>query len=151
MTFNLSWEAVLGHWHKSLTGSAGPYVTSVGGTTSFNPERGSQSSGGGFSAHFERPEYQDVAVPTFLGKLKSKYAGYYKCVCILIRLYPFLLCHPRSPVGRGVPDIAVQSMRYALQLEGRLYSISSTSRATNVRIAPSLFPPLFAANPRALD
>jgi len=37
-------------------------------------------SGGGFSNHFPRPDYQDDAVPAFLKHLGSQYDGLYKCV-----------------------------------------------------------------------
>ncbi|KAI9443544.1 subtilisin-like protein [Lactarius indigo] len=43
-----------------------PYVTTVGGTTDYDPEVAAPISGGGFSDHFPRPVYQDVAVPAFL-------------------------------------------------------------------------------------
>jgi hypothetical protein len=65
---------------------AGPWVTSVGGTMKEYPEIGSKISGGGFSRHFERPAYQDVAVNAFLQKLQTgdpeedPYSGLYKCV-----------------------------------------------------------------------
>ena len=70
-----------GYW--SLTNHryfAGPYVTSVGGTTSFDLEIGSDDPGGGFSYYFPRPDYQQDAVPTFIHQLGYLYAGYYKCV-----------------------------------------------------------------------
>ncbi|KAH9180562.1 subtilisin-like protein [Lactarius sanguifluus] len=54
-----------------------PYVTAVGGTTSFMPEVGASISGGGFSEYFPRPGYhplgrgipdiaaQAIAIPSF--------------------------------------------------------------------------------------
>src|SRR6266702_1071511 len=60
--------------------SAGPYVTSVGGTTGLDSEVAAMLSGGGFSNHFPRESYQDDAVLTFLKHLGSKYNGLYKCV-----------------------------------------------------------------------
>ncbi|KAH9013216.1 subtilisin-like protein [Lactarius pseudohatsudake] len=62
----------------------GPWVTSVGGTERHNPEVGMYMSGGGFSMHFTRPDYQEGMVAPFLGSLGS---------------------HPR---GRGIPDISAQ-------------------------------------------
>jgi tripeptidyl-peptidase-1 len=44
------------------------------------PEVAAELSGGGFSNHFARPEYQDDVVPTFLDYLGSQYEGSYKCV-----------------------------------------------------------------------
>ena len=63
---------------------AGPWVTSVGGTTGFYPEKAADLSGGGFSDYFPRPRYQDYAVPAFLhefnGLYYGLYYGLYKCV-----------------------------------------------------------------------
>ena len=70
---------------------AGPFVTSVGGTTGgttgstsggtsiSNPEVAAGLSGGGFSNFFEPEEYQMDAVNDFLQQLGSKYSGLYKC------------------------------------------------------------------------
>ena len=46
--------------------SAGPYVTSVGGTQGSHPEVATPRSGGGFSDYFRRPLYQKDAVLKFL-------------------------------------------------------------------------------------
>ncbi|KAH8981888.1 peptidase S8/S53 domain-containing protein [Lactarius akahatsu] len=43
-----------------------PYLTTVGGTTYYDPEVAAPLSGGGFSDYFPRPRYQDVAVSAFL-------------------------------------------------------------------------------------
>ena len=51
--------------HQSII-FAGPGVTSVGGTQGQHPEVATPSSGSGFSYYFERPLYQDDAVPDFL-------------------------------------------------------------------------------------
>ena len=56
---------------------AGPFVTSVGGTTSY-PEVAAPLSAGGFSDYFERPDYQDEALPIFFENLGNQYAGLYK-------------------------------------------------------------------------
>ena len=73
--------------YTSLTNShgfAGPFVTSVGGTTGFMPEIAASLSGGGFSNYFLRPSYQDVAVEAYLQRLNNLrdglYDGLYKCV-----------------------------------------------------------------------
>ncbi|KAH8995550.1 subtilisin-like protein [Lactarius hatsudake] len=70
-----------------------PYLTAVGGTTNY-PEVAAPLSGGGFSDHFPRPVYQDVAVSAFLERQGTQYAGLY------------------SPEGRGIPDIAAQALRF---------------------------------------
>ncbi|KAH9175625.1 subtilisin-like protein [Lactarius sanguifluus] len=94
-------------------GFAGPYVTSVGGTTG-NPEVAVSFSGGGFSNYFPRPEYQRVAVPTYLERLGSRYDGMY------------------NPAGRGIPDIAAQARRIYIVQNNRGYVVSGTSCATPV-------------------
>ncbi|KAH9010271.1 subtilisin-like protein [Lactarius pseudohatsudake] len=68
-----------------------PWVTSVGGTVRHDPEVGMYLSGGGFSMHFTRPDYQEDMVAPFLGSLGSQYAGLY------------------DPRGRGIPDISAQA------------------------------------------
>ncbi|KAI9442650.1 subtilisin-like protein [Lactarius indigo] len=55
-----------------------PYVTAVGGTTGEVEEVAAVISGGGFSNHFERPDYQDQAVGDFLRDLGNRYQGSYK-------------------------------------------------------------------------
>ncbi|KAI9439510.1 subtilisin-like protein [Lactarius indigo] len=77
-----------------------PYVTAVGGTTSFDPEVAASLSGGGFSEYFLRPKYQQQAVSTFLDDLGRKYSGLY------------------NPFGRGVPDIAAQAMAIPFFFKG---------------------------------
>ncbi|KAH8987016.1 subtilisin-like protein [Lactarius akahatsu] len=89
-----------------------PWVTSVGGTTGYNPEIAASLSGGGFSVHFPRPSYQDDAVPTFLLNLGGQYNGLY------------------NPMGRGVPDIALQAMGYPIILKNRHKKVSGTSCST---------------------
>ena len=59
---------------------AGPYITSVGGTTGILPEVGVDISGGGFSNIFPQPDFQKVSVPAFLTSLGTKNKGLYKFV-----------------------------------------------------------------------
>ena len=63
-----------------LRNFAGPFVTSVGGTTGNPPEVANKRSGGGFSTHFLRPDFQHFAVTAFLLGLGTEYAGFYKWV-----------------------------------------------------------------------
>ncbi|KAH9073431.1 subtilisin-like protein [Lactarius deliciosus] len=90
-----------------------PYVTSVGGTTGI-PEVAVSFSGGGFSNHFPRPEYQQVAVPTYLEGLGSQYDGMY------------------NPAGRGIPDIAAQAQKVYIVENNMGYIVSGTSCAVPV-------------------
>ncbi|KAH9030888.1 subtilisin-like protein [Lactarius pseudohatsudake] len=89
--------------------SSCPWVTSVGGTERHNPEVGMYMSGGGFSMHFTRPDYQEGMVAPFLGSLGSQYAGLY------------------DPRGRGIPDISAQASRCVSTHEARLSGVSGTS------------------------
>ncbi|KAH9030898.1 subtilisin-like protein [Lactarius pseudohatsudake] len=89
-----------------------PWVTSVGGTTGYNPEIAASLSGGGFSALFLRPPYQNNFVPSFLRNLGNQYQGFY------------------NPGGRGVPDIALQAMDFPIIVKGEHWTSSGTSCAT---------------------
>ncbi|KAH9018959.1 peptidase S8/S53 domain-containing protein [Lactarius pseudohatsudake] len=91
---------------------AGPWVTSVGGTTGYNPEIAASLSGGGFSAYFPQPPYQNNAVPAFFLNLGGLYNGLY------------------NPRGRGVPDIAVQAMDSPVVFKNVIWEVSGTSCST---------------------
>ncbi|KAH8983975.1 peptidase S8/S53 domain-containing protein [Lactarius hatsudake] len=91
-----------------------PYVTAVGGTTSFMPEVAASLSGGGFSEYFMRPLYQRQAVPTFFNGLGRQYSGLY------------------NPSGRGIPDIAAQAMRIPFFYRGREIIGRGTSCSTPI-------------------
>jgi tripeptidyl-peptidase-1 len=69
---------------------AGPYVTSVGGTTRLNSEIAAKISQGGFSYFFERPDYQEAAVTAFLQNLGDKYSGLYRRACCCDLTQPIL-------------------------------------------------------------
>ncbi|KAF8263762.1 peptidase S8/S53 domain-containing protein [Lactarius quietus] len=95
-----------------------PYVTSVGGTmggtgeTDQGSEVAAELSGGGFSNYFERPQYQDEAVPKFLQQLGSQYAGMF------------------HPGGRGIPDVSAQSLNFPFIMHNELFIADGTSFAT---------------------
>ncbi|KAH9160524.1 subtilisin-like protein [Lactarius sanguifluus] len=89
-----------------------PWVTSVGGTTGYNPEVAASLSGGGFSVYFPRPSYQNNAVPTFLSNLGGQYKGLF------------------NPKGRGVPDIALQSIDFPIVFKNKRGRVSGTSAST---------------------
>ncbi|KAH9037063.1 subtilisin-like protein [Lactarius pseudohatsudake] len=91
-----------------------PWVTVVGGATDYGPEVAAKFSGGGFSDHFERPLYQRRTVPTFLENLGSRYQGLY------------------NASGRGIPDIAAQSINLPMFFNGQEQRESGTSVATPV-------------------
>ncbi|KAI9443540.1 subtilisin-like protein [Lactarius indigo] len=81
-----------------------PYITTVGGTTDYDPEVAAPISGGGFSDHFPRPVYQDVAVSAFLERQGTQYAGLY------------------NTEGRGIPDIAAQALRFPIFVKNAWHS-----------------------------
>ncbi|KAH9051634.1 subtilisin-like protein [Lactarius deliciosus] len=89
-----------------------PYITSVGGTTSSNPEVAAGLSGGGFSNYFGRPAYQNVVVPAFLQSLGSQYNGMY------------------NPDGRGVPDVSAQAVNFVIVIHSAGAHVSGTSCST---------------------
>ncbi|KAH9035434.1 subtilisin-like protein [Lactarius hengduanensis] len=89
-----------------------PWVTSVGGTTGYNPEIAASLSGGGFSAYFSRPAYQKKAVPAFLQSLGGRYDGLY------------------NPGGRGIPDIALQAMNFRIVSNTQSLKADGTSCST---------------------
>ncbi|KAF8258632.1 subtilisin-like protein [Lactarius quietus] len=92
-----------------------PYVTAVGGTVGFEPERGAEVSGGGFSDYFTRPPYQNEAVGGFLKVLGSKkYRGLF------------------NPYGRGIPDVAARIAAYPIYLDGEEIYVRGTSCSTPV-------------------
>ncbi|KAH9015225.1 subtilisin-like protein [Lactarius pseudohatsudake] len=86
-----------------------PYLTTVGGTRNYDPEVAAPLSGGGFSDHFPRPVYQDVAVSAFLSRQGTQYAGLY------------------NPEGRGIPDIAAQALNLAVFLRNAGKIVDGTS------------------------
>ncbi|KAH8982183.1 subtilisin-like protein [Lactarius hatsudake] len=93
--------------------SSCPYVTSVGGTTG-NPEVAAEFSGGGFSNHFMRPEYQHVVVPPYLEQLGSQHSGLY------------------NPTGRGIPDLAAQAVDINVIIGNDAFIVEGTSCAVPI-------------------
>ncbi|KAJ4495538.1 subtilisin-like protein [Lentinula lateritia] len=86
-----------------------PYITSVGGTYSINPELSTNFSSGGFSGYFARPSYQEQAVAPFLENLGDTYSGLF------------------NASGRGFPDIAAQSHNVEIITGGETVYINGTS------------------------
>ena len=124
--------------HCIFCGFAGPYVTTVGGTTGQNPEVGVHFSGGGFSSFFPRPPYQEVAVPKFLEQLGTKYQGLFKCVfCVCLPNLFFLILGLCSPYARAIPDISAQALYFYMILKNQRHRLSGTSLAAPVRLSPT--------------
>ncbi|KAH9054643.1 peptidase S8/S53 domain-containing protein [Lactarius vividus] len=98
-------------------GFSGPYLTAIGGTTNYDPEVAAPLSGGGFSDHFSRPVYQDVAVSAFLERQGTQYAGLY------------------NSEGRGIPDIAAQALGFVVFLRNVGIIVEGTSCSTPVYLS----------------
>jgi tripeptidyl-peptidase-1 len=87
-----------------------PFVTSVGGTYGHSPEIAAAFSSGGFSNYFPRPSWQDFAVTAW---------------------QPFSVDDetnkgPYQLKGRAYPDVAAQSVRFAVWNKGVKTMIEGT-------------------------
>ncbi|PAV19635.1 subtilisin [Pyrrhoderma noxium] len=89
-----------------------PFVTTVGGTTSVNPEVAVSFSGGGFSNYFARPSYQDDTVSSFLTSIGSQNSGLF------------------NTSGRAYPDVAAQGTGFQVVIGGRTASVGGTSASS---------------------
>ena len=99
---------------------AGPYVTSVGGTTGMPAEVASSFSGGGFSRYFGVEKYQRYDSIAYVLTLGDEHVNRYKVD------------------GRGVPDISAQSSQYTLIYARKEKRIDSTVCSTSVRLTFTL-------------
>ncbi|KAJ6471242.1 subtilisin-like protein [Mycena vitilis] len=78
--------------------AACPFVTAVGSTLGFAPEKAINFTGGGFSNFFPTPAYQTSAVSTFLDTgVPSGFAGTF------------------NKTGRGYPDVALQGWNFEIR------------------------------------
>lgn len=111
-----------GHFNPAFPASS-PYVTSVGGTDfkdggDFSKgEVGSQYSGGGFSLNFPRPQYQDAAVQSYLGKARLPQASDF------------------NRNGRAFPDISANFGHvapYCIRSTGEFQDFAGTSASCPV-------------------
>ncbi|KAI0646150.1 subtilisin-like protein [Trametes meyenii] len=116
-----------------------PFVTSVGGTQGFSPEKAWAGSSGGFSNYYARPKYQDDAVLAYLKAHGDANKG---------RL---------NSSGRTFPDIAAKADNFRLFEVDSISPIYGTSAASptvgsiiallNDRLASARRPPLGFLNP----
>ncbi|KAJ7934215.1 peptidase S8/S53 domain-containing protein [Mycena leptocephala] len=97
--------------------SSCPFVTSVGATQGFSPEKALNLTSGGFSNFFASPSYQSAAIEGFLKTLPSDFAGTF------------------NKSGRGFPDVALQGRNFPYVSAG----------ATNINGGTSFSAPTFAA------
>lgn len=86
-----------------------PYVTAVGGTVGINPESAIFFSGGGFSNYFATPRYQTHTVAKYLEDLGDTNSGLF------------------NASGRAYPDVAAQSYRFQVVVNGTTRNVGGTS------------------------
>lgn len=97
--------------------AASPWVTAVGGTTSFEPEIAASISTGGFSNRWPRPKWQKAAIDKYFNTTEKS-------------LLP--PTHYYSPTGAGFPDVSAQSLRFPIIQEGRERVTDGTSASAPV-------------------
>ena len=91
-----------------------PYVTSVGGTRSSNPEIAWSNSGGGFSDYWSIQTWQESAINTYFTTANGKLPPQEKW----------------NNTGRGYPDVSAQSVDFIIIDGGRSIGVSGTSCST---------------------
>lgn len=97
-----------------------PYLTAVGATQDFSPERTvgpSYYGGGGFSEVWPMPAYQRSAVQPYVKSLNGKYEGLY------------------NPKGRAYPDLSAQGLHFIIVIDGEYGRVSGTSASTPLTAA----------------
>ncbi|KAE9388881.1 family S53 protease-like protein, partial [Gymnopus androsaceus JB14] len=89
-----------------------PFVTAVGSTQGFGPEKAINFTGGGFSNFFPAPSYQTAAVASFLKTIPSDFAGTF------------------NKSGRAYPDASVQGWNFEIVSGGEVMLIGGTSASS---------------------
>ncbi|KAJ7671750.1 family S53 protease-like protein [Mycena rosella] len=89
-----------------------PFLTSVGSTQGFAPEKAINFTGGGFSNVFPTPSYQTTAVASFLKTVPSTFAGTF------------------NKAGRGYPDVSVQGWNFEIVSGGVTGTVGGTSASS---------------------
>lgn len=89
-----------------------PYVTSVGATQGFAPEKAINLTGGGFSNLFPTPDYQTSAISGFMGTLPSNFTGTF------------------NKTGRGYPDVSTQGLNFFSIVDKTAAFTSGTSASS---------------------
>ncbi|KAJ6467885.1 family S53 protease-like protein [Mycena sanguinolenta] len=92
--------------------AACPFVTSVGSTQGFAPEKAINFTGGGFSNVFPTPDYQTAAVSGFLRTIPSDFPGTF------------------NKTGRGYPDVSTQGWNFEMVAEGEVILEGGTSASS---------------------
>ncbi|KAF7368433.1 Family S53 protease-like protein [Mycena venus] len=89
-----------------------PFVTSVGSTQGFAPEKAMNLTGGGFSNFFPTAYYQTAAVAGFLETVPDDFAGIF------------------NKTGRGFPDVSLQGWNFELVSGGEVWLEGGTSASS---------------------
>ncbi|KAH7100394.1 subtilisin-like protein [Auriculariales sp. MPI-PUGE-AT-0066] len=89
-----------------------PYVTSIGATSGFGPEKAADFSSGGFSNVFDRPSYQADDVSGYISQLDGKYSGLY------------------NSGGRAFPDISASGVNFPVVTNNAWNPVGGTSAST---------------------
>ncbi|KAJ6467917.1 subtilisin-like protein, partial [Mycena sanguinolenta] len=89
-----------------------PFVTSVGGTQGFAPEKAINFTGGGFSNVFPAPDYQTAAVAGFLQTIPDDFPGVF------------------NEAGRGYPDVSTQAWNFEMVDDGEVILNGGTSASS---------------------
>ncbi|KAF7378162.1 Family S53 protease-like protein [Mycena sanguinolenta] len=92
--------------------AACPFVTSVGSTQGFAPEKATNFTSGGFSNVFPTPYYQTEAVAGFLETIPEDFAGTF------------------NETGRGYPDVATQGWNFEFVSDGKVLRAGGTSASS---------------------
>ncbi|KAJ6467910.1 family S53 protease-like protein [Mycena sanguinolenta] len=89
-----------------------PFVTSVGSTQGFAPEKAINFTGGGFSNVFSTSDYQMAAVSGFLQTIPDDFAGTF------------------NKTGRGYPDVSTQGWNFETVIVGDIFLEGGTSASS---------------------
>ncbi|KAJ7731324.1 family S53 protease-like protein [Mycena maculata] len=92
--------------------AACPFLTSVGSTQGFGPEKAINFTGGGFSNVFPTPSYQRAQVAEFLKTVPANFPGTF------------------NKAGRGYPDVAVQGWNFEIVAGGEVGVVGGTSASS---------------------
>ncbi|KAJ7917387.1 family S53 protease-like protein [Mycena leptocephala] len=89
-----------------------PFVTAVGSTQGFAPEKAINFTGGGFSNFFPAQPFQRAAIAGFLKTIPSNFAGTF------------------NKSGRGYPDVALQGWNFEIVAGGETGLVGGTSASS---------------------
>ncbi|KAJ7618332.1 subtilisin-like protein [Mycena polygramma] len=116
-----------------------PYVTAVGSTQGFAPEKAINFTGGGFSNFFPAPSFQTDAISGFLKTIPDDFSGTF------------------NKTGRGYPDVSTQGWNFQMVNASEVVITGGTSASAptfasiialiNDRLIAANKPPLGYLNP----